>query len=143
MPKTLCDKEVRFLGRRVNKHLYLDQDLLSELEDLVRQHGDTSLSNEANKALRLYVRQAKGDQDDNIMAPVFQRLLEEKFAQQESWLRPGVWGGATYAATATLALLEILCGVTVTPAEAQAHLELIRGRAWKMVRRSPELDEGR
>jgi hypothetical protein len=73
-------------------------------------------------------------QDDSILAPVISQLLDEKFAQLEVWLRPGVWGGATYSTTAALMLLELLIGVRVEPAEAKNHLDLLRGRAWKMVR---------
>lgn len=74
-------------------------------------------------------------EDDSILAPVISQLIDEKFAQLEAWLRPGVWGGATYSATASLLLLELLCGQTVEPSEAKKHLDLIRGRAWKMVRK--------
>lgn len=73
-----------------------------------------------------------------MLAPVIERLLNEKVNQMESWLRSGVWAGATYSATATLLLLEMLCGQKVDPQEAREHLELIRGRAWKMVRKSSD-----
>jgi hypothetical protein len=71
------------------------------------------------------------------MTPVWQRLLDEKFEHLETWLRPGVWGGATYSTTAALLLLEVMCGKTLDPRDAKTHFELIRGRAWKIVRRDP------
>ena len=73
--------------------------------------------------------------EEVITAPIWQRMLDEKFEQMEVWLRPGVWGGATYSTTAALLLLEMMCGKNLDPRQAKDHFGLIRGRAWKIVRR--------
>lgn len=57
-------------------------------------------------------------------------------------MRPGVWGAATYSATAALLLLELMCGKTLDPKEARDHFELIRGCAWKLVRHEPGGKDG-
>ena len=127
------------LAQRVKKHVTLDPAIVSDLEELAaRKGGESSLSRELNRAAREYIKRQKSQQDDSILAPVLEQLLEEKFAQLEAWLRPGVWGGATYSTTASLLLLELLMGQTVEPEKAKEHLDLIRGRAWKMVRKGPQ-----
>lgn len=124
------------LGYKVKRHVTLDPGVVQDLEEIVqRRGGESSLSMELNRAAREYVRRQKGQNDDVLLAPVIDRLLTEKFEQLEAWLRSGVWGGATYSATASLLLLELLCGQKVDPTEARAHLDLVRGRAWKMVRK--------
>lgn len=125
--------------RRVKKHVTLDPQIVADLEEIAaKKGGESSLSQELNRAGREYVQKVKGQNDDSLLAPVIDRLLTEKFDQLEAWLRSGVWGGATYSATATLLLLEILCGQTVDPVDAKNHLDLIRGRAWKMIRKGPQ-----
>lgn len=105
-----------------------------------------SFSREVTTALKEYIQRQKAQQEEAIMTPVWQRLLDEKFEQLEAWLRPGVWGGATYSTTASLLLLELMCGKTIDPRQARDHFELIRGRAWKIVRKdhgpSSSPDEG-
>ncbi|MDF2630433.1 MAG: hypothetical protein K0R39_4264, partial [Symbiobacteriaceae bacterium] len=86
-------------------------------------------------AIREYIKRNKALHEEASMTPVWQHLLDEKFAQLEVWLRPGVWGGGTYSATAALLLLELMCGKTLDPAQAKDHFELIRGQAWKILRR--------
>jgi hypothetical protein len=116
----------------------VDPEVMAELEALLAHNPESSLSNEVNAALREHLRRQRAGQEDILLAPVIERLLKERVDQMESWLRSGVWAGATYSATATLLLLEILCGQTVDPQEARDHLELIRGRAWKMVRKTAD-----
>jgi hypothetical protein len=127
---------------RIRKHVRIEPEVLAELEVLVAKKTETSLSNEVNTALKEHIRRHKAGQEDIILAPILDRLLQESVNQTEGWLRPGVWAGATYSATASLLLLELLCGQTVDPSEAKTHLELIRGRAWKMVRRSADQEGG-
>jgi hypothetical protein len=124
--------------RRIRKHVMIEAGILAEMKSLLASRPDSNLSEEINIALREYVRRSKAQQEEILMAPVIERLLNEKVDQMESWLRSGVWAGATYSATATLLLLEMLCGQKVDPKEAREHLELIRGRAWKMVRKGAD-----
>jgi len=124
--------------RRIRKHIRIEPGVVADLEALLTQKPDSSLSNEVNVALKEYLRRQMAGHEDIVLAPVLERLLNEKLDQVETWLRAGVWAGATYSATATLLLLELLCGQTVDPKEAKAHLDLIRGRAWKMVRRTQD-----
>jgi hypothetical protein len=123
----------------VRKQFHLDPTDVRELEAMVKAKGGrrrgNSLSHEVNMALREHIKRNKAQQEEAVMTPVWQQLLEEKFAQLEAWLRPGVWGGGTYSATAALLLLELLCGKTLDPTQAKDHFELIRGRAWKILRR--------
>lgn len=131
------------LARLISKHVTLDASVVADMEELVKRKGrESSLSKELNRAAREHVKRAKSENDDSLLAPVIERLLAEKFDQLEAWLRPGVWGGATYATTAALMLLELLMGQTVEPEKAKDHLELIRGRAWKMVRKGPQEEAG-
>ncbi|HEY3365996.1 MAG TPA: hypothetical protein VGK74_13145 [Symbiobacteriaceae bacterium] len=127
------------MSRLVRKQFHLDSTDVSELERIVQAKGGrtrgNSLSREVTIALREHIRRQKARQEEAAMTPVWERLLAEKFDNQEAWLRSGVWGGATYSTTAALLLLELLCGKTLDPKEAQQHFELIRGRAWKIVRR--------
>jgi hypothetical protein len=123
---------------RIRKHVMIEAGLFEEMKSLLASKPDSNLSHEINIALREYLRRAKARQEETLLAPVMERLLNEKVDQMESWLRSGVWAGATYSATATLLLLEMLCGQKVDPKEAREHLDLIRGRAWKMVRKSAE-----
>jgi hypothetical protein len=128
--------------RRIRKHVLIDPELLAELESHLTNNPESSLSNQVNAALREYLSRRKAGQEDLLLAPVFERLLKERVEQMENWLRSGVWAGATYSATATLLLLEILCGQTVDPKDAREHLNLIRGRAWKMVRKTSDAEGG-
>lgn len=123
---------------RIRKHVRIEPELVAELQSLIEQNPETSLSNEVNTAVREHLRRHKAGREDLVLAPILDRLLENKLDQMEAWLRSGVWAGATYSATATLLLLELLCGQTVDPKDARNHLELIRGRAWKMVRSTQE-----
>lgn len=127
---------------RIRKHVLIEAGLLAELDRLLTQKPESSLSSEINSALKEHLRRHKAGQEELLLAPVLERLLNEKMDQMETWLRSGVWAGATYSATATLLLLELLCGQQVDPKDARDHLELIRGRAWKMVRRAPEAEGG-
>lgn len=123
----------------VRRQFHLDPVILADFERLVKSKGGRkqgySLSREVNKALQAYVRQATVEREEVITAPVWRQMLDEKFEQLETWLRPGVWGGATYSTTAALLLLELMCGKTLDPRQAKDHFALIRGRAWKIVRR--------
>lgn len=123
---------------RIRKHVRIEPALIAELEAILSERPDSSLSNEVNAAIQEHVRRHKAGREDLVLAPIMDRLMEEKLNQMEGWLRSGVWAGATYSATATLLLLELLCGQTVDPKDARNHLELIRGRAWKMVRSTQE-----
>ncbi|HWI51283.1 MAG TPA: hypothetical protein VNT01_04000 [Symbiobacteriaceae bacterium] len=127
------------MSRLVRLQAHLDSADVDELRKLVKTKGGQrkgyTLSRELNAALREYINRHKAQQEEASMTPVWEELLGEKFAQQEAWLRPGVWGGATYSATAALLLLEIMCGKTLDPSQAKDHFELIRGRAWKIIRR--------
>jgi len=123
---------------RIRKHVRIEPALIAELDAILTERPDSSLSNEVNTAIQEHVRRHKAGREDLVLAPIMDRLLEEKLNQMESWLRSGVWAGATYSATATLLLLELLCGQAVDPKDARNHLELIRGRAWKMVRSTQE-----
>lgn len=123
----------------VRKQLHIDASVWADMERLVRAKGGprkgTSLSNEVTLALRQYIQRQMTTREEAVLSPIFQRLLDDRFAQLEAWLRPGVWGGATYGTTAALLLLELMCGKTLDPRDAKDHFELIRGRAWKIVRR--------
>lgn len=130
------------MTRRIRKHVLIDPEVVAELDALLNHNPESSLSNEVNSALKEYLRRRKAGQEDMLVAPVFEQLLKERVDQMESWLRSGVWAGATYSATATLLLLELLCGQTVDPKDARDHLELIRGRAWKMVRKTADTAGG-
>ena len=130
------------MSGRIRKHLLLEPGVLADLTDLLSRRRDSNLSNEVNAALKEYLQRQKAGEEALVFAPVLERLLNMKMDQQELWLRSGVWAGATYSATATLLLLELLCGQRVDPQEAKAHLDLIRGRAWKMVRKGPDWDKG-
>lgn len=123
---------------RVRKHVRLEPELAAELAQLLAERPESSFSNEVNTAIKEHLRRHKAGREDLVLAPILDRLLKEKMDQMEHWLRSGVWAGATYSATATLLLLELLCGQTVDPKDAKNHLELIRGRAWKMVRTTGE-----
>lgn len=119
---------------KVRRHFTFDAALYQDMDELAQRKG-SSISVQFERAAREHLRRQKAMEDDSILAPVISQLIDEKFAQLDTWLRSGVWGGATYSATATLLLLELLCGQTVEPSEAKKHLDLIRGRAWKMVRK--------
>lgn len=123
------------------KQVHLDPSVVEDLERIVRSKGGRrkgySFSHEVNVALREYVQRCAVQKEEQALTPLWERLLNEKFGQLEAWLRPGVWGGATYSTTASLMLLELMCGKTIDPKEARDHFELIRGRAWKMVRKDP------
>ncbi|MFZ5823881.1 MAG: hypothetical protein ACOY94_06075 [Bacillota bacterium] len=125
----------------VRKQLHLDPADVQELERIVKTKGGRrrgySFSREVTAALREYIRRHKAQEEEATMTPVWQKLLDEKFEQLEAWLRPGVWGGATYSTTSALLLLELMCGKSIDPKQAREHFELIRGRAWKIVRREP------
>lgn len=123
---------------RIRKHVKIDAVLFAELKQMLASRPDSNLSEEINLALREHVRRSKAQKEELLLAPVIERLLKEKVDQMESWLRSGVWAGATYSATASLLLLELLCGQRVDPREAKEHMELIRGRAWKMVRKGAD-----
>lgn len=127
------------MSRLVRKQFHLDPADVEELERIVKSKGGKrkgySLSRELNAALRDYIKRHKAVHEEATMTPVWERLINEKFEQQEAWLRPGVWGGGTYSATAALLLLELLCGKSIDPSQAKDHFELIRGRAWKIIRR--------
>jgi len=99
-----------------------------------RARGYT-ISSEVAAAIKDYIKKQDAQHEEANMTPVWEQLLNEKFAQLEAWLRPGVWGGGTYSATAALLLLELMCGKQLDPAQAKDHFELIRGRAWKIIRR--------
>jgi hypothetical protein len=90
--------------------------------------------------LKEYVRRHTVQHEEAVSTPVWERLLHEQRDQQDAWLRPGVWGAATCSATCALLLLELMCGKTLDPQDAKDHFELIRGRAWKLVRRPVEQD---
>jgi hypothetical protein len=126
----------------VRKHVRLDSADIQELQRLVNSKGGArkgyTFSGEVTAAIRDYIKRQYAQQEEATMTPVWEQLLNDKFAQMESWLRPGVWGGGTYAATSALLLLELMCGKTLEPAQAKDHFELIRGRAWKLVRRDPD-----
>lgn len=126
------------MSSRIRKHVLIEPGVLKDLGELLTARPHTTLSTEVNTALKEYLRRYKAGQEDIILAPAVERLLNEKMDQMETWLRSGVWAGATYSATATLLLLELVCGQTIDPKEAKDHFELIRGRAWKMVRKSRE-----
>lgn len=127
----------------VRKQFHLDPADVQELERIAQSKGGRkrgySVSREVNAAIREYIQRQKAQQEEASMTPVWQRLLDEKFEQLEAWLRPGVWGGATYSTTASLLLLELMCGKTIDPKQARDHFELIRSRAWKIVRREQQL----
>lgn len=135
------------MGALVRKNVCLDSELIEQVNRIVKANGGArmgaSFSSELTIALKKHVQREKMQEEETILAPVLQRLFDEKFAQLEGWLRPGTWGSATYSATSTLLLLELLCGVQVDPNQAKDHLNVIRGRAWKMVRRDPESEAGR
>ena len=126
------------MTNRIRKHVLIEPDVLADLEELLTRKTESTFSNEVNAAVKEHVKRHKAGQDDSVLAPVLERLLDQKLDQMETWLRSGVWAGATYSATATLLLLELLCGQKVAPEDARAHFELIRGRAWKMVRKTLE-----
>lgn len=123
----------------IRKHVCLDVTDLQELQRLANSKGGRrrghTLSSELTEAVRDYIKRKKAQHEEATMTPVWEQLLNEKFAQLEAWLRPGVWGGGTYSATAALLLLELMCGKTLDPNQAKDHFELIRGRAWKIIRR--------
>jgi len=123
----------------VRKCVYLDEADVQELKRLAQVKGGRrkgyTLNGEMAGAVREYIKRQKAQQEEATMTPVWEQLLNEKFAQLEAWLRPGVWGGGTYSATAALLLLELMCGKTLDPAQAKDHFELIRGRTWKIIRR--------
>jgi hypothetical protein len=130
----------------VRKNVCLDSELIEQVNQIVKAKGGArmgaSFSSELTIALKEHVQRRAMKQEEVTLAPVLERLFEEKFEQLEQWLRPGTWGGATYSATAALLLLEVLCGKQLDPSQAKEHFELIRGRAWKIIRRSPEDLEG-
>ena len=127
------------MSRLVRKQFHLDPAVVRDLEQIVQAKGGQrkgySLSREVTAALKEHIRRQYAQHEEATMTPIWQRLLDEKFEQLEAWLRPGVWGGGTYSATAALLLLELMCGKTLEPAQAKDHFELIRGRAWKLMRR--------
>lgn len=133
------------MPRLVRKCVSLDLTDIQELQRLAEARGGRrrghSFSNEVTAAIREYINRQKAQHEENTMTPIWEQLLNDKFAQLEAWLRPGVWGGGTYSATAALLLLELMCGKTLEPSQAKDHFELIRGRAWKILRRA-ELGEG-
>lgn len=135
------------MGHLVRKNVCLDSDLIEQVERIAKAKGGArmgaSFSAELTIALKEYVQRRTMQQEEVVLAPVLERLFNEKFAQLEQWLRPGTWGGATYSATSALLLLELMCGKTLEPSQAKEHFELIRGRAWKIVRRDPETEIGR
>lgn len=124
---------------RIRKCLTLDPADLDDLKEAAKAKGGRrkghTLSSEVTAAIREYIKRHKAQHEEASMTPVWQQLLDEKFAQLEVWLRPGVWGGGTYSATAALLLLELMCGKTLDPSQAKDHFDLIRGRAWKILRR--------
>jgi hypothetical protein len=126
----------------VRKCVCLDSADIKELQRLADARGGArkgyTFSREVATAVKEYIKRQHAQKEEATMTPVWQQLLDQKFAELESWLRPGVWGGGTYSATSALLLLELMCGKTLDPAQAKDHFELIRGRAWKLVRRDPE-----
>lgn len=130
------------VGTLVRKNVCLDSALIEQVNALAKAKGGArmgaSFSGELTIALKEYVQRRTMQQEEVTLAPVLERLFNEKFERLEQWLRPGTWSGATYSATAALLLLELLCGQQLDPRHAKEHFELIRGRAWKIVRRGPE-----
>jgi hypothetical protein len=130
----------------VRKNVVLDAALVEEVDRIVKSKGGRnkgySFSGELTAALKEYVRRHTTQKEEAVSAPVWARLLQERAEQQDAWLRPGVWGAATYSATTALLLLELMCGKTLDPEDARDHFELIRGRAWKLVRREPAGKDG-
>jgi hypothetical protein len=123
----------------VRKNVCLDSSLIEEMNRIVKAKGGRgkgySFSSELTTALKEYVQRQAAQKEEVASTPLWQKLLDEKFAQLETWLRPGVWGGATYSTAGALLLLEVMCGKKLDPKEAKDHFDLIRGRAWKVVRR--------
>lgn len=130
------------MGTVVRKNVCLDSELIEQVERIAKAKGGArrgaSFSGEVTIALKEYVQRTTMKQEEVSLAPVLQQLFDEKFQQLEQWLRPGTWGGAMYSATSALLLLELMCGKQLNPSQAKEHFELIRGRAWKIVRRDPE-----
>lgn len=122
--------------------VWLDSADIQELKRMAAAKGGArqgyTFSREVSAAVKEYIKRQHAQNEESSMTPVWEQLLEEKFARLEAWLRPGVWGGGTYAATAALLLLELMCGKTLEAGQARDHFELIRGRAWKLVRKDPE-----
>lgn len=129
------------MSRLVRKQLHQDSADIDAIERLVTAKGGRkkgySFSREVSAAIRQHIRRELGEREEATMTPIWQRLLDEKFGQMETWLRSGVWAGATYSTTAALLLLEVMCGKKIDPSHAREHFELVRGRAWKIVRRDP------
>lgn len=127
----------------VRKTLHLDGAVVADLERIIASKGGRrrgySLGQEVTMAIREYVQRQLLHRDEAATAPLLERLLDERFGQLEAWLRPGVWGGATYGTTAALLLLEHMCGKSLDPKDARAYFDLIRGRAWKIIRKDPAL----
>lgn len=132
------------MSRLVRKNVVLDASLIEEVNRMVKAKGGRnkgySFSGELTIALKEHVRRYHTQNEEAVSAPVWERLLDETYGRQETWLRPGVWAAATYSATCALLLLELMCGKTLDPKDAKDHFELIRGRAWKLVRRPVEQD---
>lgn len=125
----------------IRKNVCLPSDQVESLKRLVRAKGGYrkgyTFSSELTTALRQYLQRQAAMEEETEALPLLQRLLDDKFGQLETWLRPGVYGGATYSTTAALILLEMVCGKTVSPEQARDYFELMRGRAWKIVRKEP------
>jgi hypothetical protein len=130
------------VGMLVRKNVCLDSGLIEQVNAIAKAKGGArmgaSFSAEVTIALKEYVQRRTMKQEEITLAPVLERLFDEKFSQLEQWLRPGTWGGATYSATSALLLLELMCGKKLDPSQAKEHFDLIRGRAWKIVRRPTE-----
>jgi hypothetical protein len=127
------------VGTLVRKNVCLDSYLIDQVERIAKAQGGArmgaSFSALVTTALKEYVQRQTMQQEEVVLAPVLERLLDEKFERLEQWLRPGSWGSATYSCTSALLLLELMCGQKLDPKDAKDHFELIRGRAWKLVRR--------
>lgn len=129
------------MTQRVRTHVYLEADDIHQMKRLAVAKGGPrkgySYSGEVGAAVREYLHRQMVSKEEAVTAPVWQRMLDEKFAQLEAWLRPGVYGGSTYSTTAALILLEMICGKTVSPEQAREYFDLMRGRAWKIIRKEP------
>lgn len=125
--------------RQVKISVYLPPDLAAELYRRATGGGG-GITHQAATAIREYLARQVATTQESLATPVLDNLLLERLGQVESWLRPMVAAASIHSATAMLLALEALCGTRVDPSRAKETLDLMRGRAYKMIRRRDEAE---
>lgn len=120
--------------RRQLVAVYLDPPQVEALLTRAKAHS-RSLSAEIVIAVREHLARNAAQVQDAQAAPLLDALLQERLGHLETWLRPMMAATSINAATAMLLALELLCGTRVEAERARETLDVMRGRAYRMLRK--------